>query len=180
MAKPTTVKDYLATLPEERGRALATVRGVIRKNLPAGYKEGVQYGMIGYFVPHSIYPAGYHANPKEPLPFICLGSQKNYMVLHLMCLYGDAKLAAWFTKAYAASGKKLDMGKGCVRFKSVDDLAIDVLTGLLEKLPVATYVNAYERMIPASKRTKSAKVAKKKASKPTTKTTAKKTTKKKS
>src|SRR5262245_41600138 len=106
-----TVTEYLRGLPEDRRKALSAVREVILANLPEGYAECIQYGMIGYVVPHSIYPAGYHCKPSEPLPLACLGSQKNHMVIHLMSAYGDPKTNEWFRKAYAASGKKLDMGK---------------------------------------------------------------------
>ena len=152
MAKPATVTEYLESLPKERRLALTKVRAAIRKNLPKGYVEGIQYGMIGYFVPHAIYPAGYRANPKEPVPFINVGSQKNYMVIHAMCLYADAKLTEWFTKEYAKSGKKLDMGKGCVRFKELEDLPLDVLGALVAKFPVAKYIKHYEAAMAAPKR----------------------------
>ena len=88
--KVKTVKEYLASLPEERRAAISAVRDVIRKHLPEGYEEGMQYGMIGYYVPHSIFPAGYHCDPKQPLPYASLGSQKHHMAIYLMCVYGDA------------------------------------------------------------------------------------------
>jgi hypothetical protein len=126
-SKATTVKEYLSQLPRDRRAAIETVRQVILRNLDGDYEEGMQYGMIGYYVPHRVYPAGYHCDPKQPLPFAALGSQKNYMSLYLMCVYGDSALAQWFRDAWAKTGKKLDAGKACVRFKKLDDLALDVI-----------------------------------------------------
>lgn len=154
MAAPTSVDAYLAALPEDRRSALSAVRKVILKNLPKGYEEGIQYKMIGYFVPHTRYPAGYHANPKEPLPFVHLASQKGYMALYLMCVYADPDLNAWFVDAYATSGKKLDMGKACVRFKHLEDLPLDVVGQAIAKVPVAKYIARYEATLtkPAAKK----------------------------
>ena len=123
----TTVDAYLAELPDDRRAAIEAVRKVILDNLDEGYEEGIQYGMIGYYVPHRLYPAGYHCDPKQPLPFASLGSQKNHMALYLMCIYGEASLRSWFEKEWSKAGKKLDMGKSCVRFKKLDDLALDVI-----------------------------------------------------
>ena len=106
-----TVKEYLASLPADRRTAINAVREVILANLPPGYEERVSYGMIGYVVPHRLYPAGYHCDPKLPLPFVNLGSQKNHMALYLMSVYGDPKMERWFREAWQAAGKKLDMGK---------------------------------------------------------------------
>lgn len=147
MPAPTSVAAYLAALPEDRRAALTKVRAVIKKNLPKGYEEGIQYGMIGYYVPHSIYPAGYHANPKEPLPFVHLASQKGHMAVYLMCVYGDQKLATWFAEAYAKTGKRLDFGKSCLRFKKLEDLAVDVIGQVIAKVPVAEYVKRHEMVI---------------------------------
>src|SRR4051794_35689361 len=112
-----TVAEYLASLPLDRRTALSAVREVILANLPKGYEECMQYGMIGYVVPHSIYPAGYHCNPSQPLGYASLGSQKNHMAIYLCNVYGHNETEDWFRQAYAATGKKLDMGKACVRFK---------------------------------------------------------------
>ena len=122
----STVAEYLAALPADRRAALSAVRKAINENLPDGYEEGMQFGMIGWYVPLSVYPAGYGENPKVPLAFVALGSQKSGMVLHFLCFYGHPTLSTWFTSEYKKSGKKLDMGKGCVRFKSLDDLALGV------------------------------------------------------
>ncbi|MCC7230835.1 MAG: DUF1801 domain-containing protein, partial [Fimbriimonadaceae bacterium] len=102
-----SVEEYLAELPEDRRLAISAVRKVILENLPEGYQEGMGYGMIGYSVPHAIYPAGYHCDPKLPLPFAGLASQKNYMSVYLSCVYGDGEIESQFRQEYAASGKKL-------------------------------------------------------------------------
>jgi hypothetical protein len=146
-SEATTVKEYLAGLPEERCAAISAVRKVILANLPKGYEEGMGYGMIGYVVPHSIYPAGYHCNPKLPLPYANLGSQKNHMVLHLLSLYIDEATEAWFRKAWADTGKKLDMGKGCVRFKKLEDVSLDVIGQLIARFPVKDYISRIEKVV---------------------------------
>lgn len=176
--KATTVKGYLADLPADRRAALEAVRAVILKNLDKGFEEGVQYGMIGYYVPHSIFPAGYHCDPKQPLPCAALGSQKNHMSLHLMAIYGDPELNAWFTAAWKKTGKKLDMGKACVRFKKVEDLALDVIGELFRRATAAKYIGRYQATLAtmAKKPTAKTNVAKKPVTK---KTVAKKTVAKK-
>jgi hypothetical protein len=141
-----TVQEYLTGLPADRREAITAVRGVILANLPKGYEECMSYGMIGYVVPHSIYPKGYQCNPKLPLPFVNLGSQKNHMALHLMCCYGDPKLKAWFEKAWKDTGKKFDMGGGCVRFKKLEDVPLDVIRQLIAKLPVDVYIRRIEEV----------------------------------
>jgi len=150
-SKAATVKEYLSELPEDRRIALAAVRKVIIENLDKDYAEGMSYGMIGYVVPHSIYPPGYHCNPKLPLPFAVLGSQKNYMSVHLMSLYygGDEGIPAAghlrrLQEAWAKTGKKLDMGKSCIRFKRVEDLALDVLGEAVKRVPVKEYIRLVE------------------------------------
>lgn len=143
-SRAATVDDYLAALPAERREVLGAVRKVIRDNLDEDYEEGMQYGMIGYYVPHRVYPAGYHCDPKQPLPFAGLASQKNYMSLYLMCVYGETPLATWFRQAWAKTGKKLDMGKSCIRFKKLDDLAIDVIAEAVRRVPARKYVEYCE------------------------------------
>src|SRR5438552_11637552 len=142
-----TVEGYLRGLPEDRRAAISTVREVILANLPKGYAERMQYGMISYVVPHSIYPAGYHCKPTDPLPYAMLGSQKNHMAIYLMCVYGDAKTEQWFRKAYQASGKKLDMGKSCVRFKKIEDLPLDVIGQVVARVPVKNYIARVEEIL---------------------------------
>jgi len=145
-SKATTVADYLASLPDDRRKAIETVRNVILANLDEDYEEGMQYGMIGYYVPHRIFPAGYHCDPKQGLPFAGLASQKNYMSIYLMGLYAspDNKLAQWFQEAWAKAGKKLDQGKACTRFKKLDDLALDVLGEAIRRMPAKKYIKAYD------------------------------------
>jgi hypothetical protein len=133
----TTVAEYMASLSEDRRAALAKVRDTINANLPAGYEEGIQYGMISWYVPLSRYPDTYNG---QALALASLGSQKNYMALYLMVVYGDEALNTWFRKAFADAGKKLDMGKSCVRFKTVDALALDVIGQAIGKVDVDRYV----------------------------------------
>ncbi len=142
--KPLSVEAYLAALPPDRREAIEAVRREINRCLPEGYEEGIQYGMIGWYVPHRLFPAGYHCDPKQPLPFASLASQKGHMSLHLMCVYGSDELRAWFEAAWAKAGKKLDMGKSCVRFRKLDDLALDVIGQAVARVPVDAYVKHYE------------------------------------
>lgn len=171
-SKAATVPDYLAELPDDRRAAISTVRDLILKNLPKGYHEGMQYGMIGYCVPHTIYPAGYHCDPRQPLPLAGLASNKSGMSLYLHGLYvtsGTTALLDWFHKAWADTGKKLDMGKACLRFKKVDDLALDVLAELFRRLPVKTYIEHYEAALAAQRSGRPAKPAAKPAARATRK-----------
>lgn len=146
--KATTVSEYLASLPADRRAAIERVREVILENLDSEYAEGMAYGMIGYSVPHSVYPAGYHTDPKQGLPFASLASQKNHMSLYLMGLYvggTDTKLARWFHEAWAKTGKKLDMGKSCIRFKKIEELPLEVIGEAIRRLPARVYVEQYEK-----------------------------------
>ncbi|MCP4246534.1 MAG: DUF1801 domain-containing protein [bacterium] len=152
-SKATTVDEYLAGLPDDRRETLEAVREAILENLPKGYEEGMQYGMIGYYVPHSVYPPGYHCDPQQPLPFAGLASQKNHMALYLMCIYTDPEQAAWFRETWAKTGKKLDMGKSCVRFKKLDDLPLNVIGLAIKRMPVKKFIERYESVVkPAGKR----------------------------
>lgn len=144
-----TVDEYLAALPADRRAAVSAVRDTVRKNMPAGIAETMQYGMVAYVVPQSVYPAGYHCDPSKPLPFACLASQKSYISLYLMSVYANPEIEKWFRKAYIATGKKLDMGKSCVRFKKIDDLPLKVIGEAVGKLSVKEYVALCEK---ASKR----------------------------
>ena len=144
---PDTVEAYLAQLPEDRRAVLQAVRAVILKNLPKGYEEGIQYGMIGYYVPHNVYPAGYHCDPSQPLPFASLASQKNHMALYLMCIYGNPEQERWFREAWSKSGKKLDMGKSCVRFKKLEDVPLQVIGQAVKRVPVAKLIAHYQSIL---------------------------------
>ena len=139
----STVAQYLAALPADRRAALSAVRKAINENLPDGYEEGMQFGMIGWYVPLSVYPAGYGENPKVPLSFVALASQKSGMVLHFLCFYGHPTLSTWFTSEYKKSGKKLDMGKGCVRFKSLENLALDVVGRTVARVSAEEHMANY-------------------------------------
>ena len=142
--KGTSVKEYLAALPADRRAAMEVVRDVVLKNLGSGFEEGIQYGMIGYYVPHRLYPAGYHCDPKQPLPFAALGSQKNHMALYMMFLYGSPKQKQGFLKEWAKTGKKLDMGKSCLRFKKAEDLALEVIGKAVGRIAVRKFITTYE------------------------------------
>jgi hypothetical protein len=153
----STVADYIAELPDERRAIVEAVRMVILDNLDAGYVEHMGYGMIGYSVPHSLFPAGYHCNPEQPLPFAGIASQKNYVSVYLMGVYcgcvGDEEggEAAWFREAWAASGKKkLDMGKVCVRFKKLEDAALDVIGESIRRMPAQHYIERYQHVLAAT------------------------------
>jgi hypothetical protein len=143
-SKAKTVQEYLDQLPDHRREAISAVRDVMLKNLPKGFEEGMQYGMIGYFVPHSVYPDGYHCNPKEPLPYASLAAQKNYMSIYLMCIYGDEAHRDWFVEAWNKTGKKLDMGKSCVRFKKLEDVPLKVVGQAMKRVTVKKYIDFYE------------------------------------
>lgn len=175
-----TVDEYLAGLPDDRREAVAAVRDVILRNLPRGITEGMGYGMIGYAVPHAVYPKGYHCDPKLPLPFASLASQKNHIAIYLMNLY-TGQDEEWFRGEWAKSGKKLDMGKCCVRFKKVEDAALDVIGKAIARWTVDEHITNYEaaRSAPSSRPAKKATPKKKSASKePSPKTTKSTPTKK--
>jgi len=149
-SKATTVREYLEGLPAGRRGVVQAVREVILKNKDKDLAEGMQYGMIGYYVPHSLYPAGYHVDPKQPLGFAHLAAQKNHFALYMMPLYagsdgkGKSGVNAWFVKEWAKTGKKLDMGKSCIRFKRLEDLALDVIGQAFARITVKKYVAQVE------------------------------------
>lgn len=169
-SKASSVSEYLASLPEDRRAALSAVRQVILDNLGEGYEEGMQYGMIGYYVPHAVFPAGYHCDPRQPLPFAALASQKNHMAVYLMCIYGQPEKERWFRAAWSKTGKKLDLGKSCVRFRRLEDVALDVLGEAIRRVPAKAYIEHYESVIRAPSKKQAAGAAKKK---PAAKTAAK-------
>ncbi len=168
-SKATTVKQYLAELPPDRRQAIESVRKVILANLDKTYEEGMQYGMIGYYVPHGFFPDGYHCNPQQPLPFACLASQKNYMSLYLMSAYGEGLEEDWFRAQWAKTGKKLDMGKCCVRFKKLEDLALDVIGEAIRRVPAKAYVERYVTFLQKHNMSKKAIGSEIKAAKPAAK-----------
>jgi hypothetical protein len=144
----TTVEEYLQELPEERRGPMEELRGVILENLPEGLEEGMQYGMIGYFVPLSRYPKGYHCTPGEPLPFISLASQKNSINVYHMGMYMEEEILNWYLGEYPKYIKtKPDMGKSCIRFKRVDQLPLKLIGELMQKMSVERYIEIYEEAI---------------------------------
>jgi Domain of unknown function (DU1801) len=164
-----TVEQYLASLPEDRRAALNAVRAVFKKNLDKNIQEGIQYGMIGYFVPHSVFPQGYHCDPKQPLPYAGLSSRKGYMSVHLMSVYMNPASRSAFEAAWKKTGKKLDMGAACIRFKKLEDLPLDVLGEAIKRATASEYIAHYEANLSKSKsgkaRSKAGKPAKAKAAK---------------
>lgn len=142
----TSPEDYLNELPEDRKDAINALRKVIKKHLPKGFKEEMSYGMIGYVVPHKLYPNGYHCDPKLPLPFMSIASQKNFIAVYHMGLYADEKLMKWFTDAYAkAVPGKLDMGKSCLRFKKPEQIPFDLIGELAAKMTPQDWITLYEK-----------------------------------
>jgi hypothetical protein len=140
-----TVEEYLKEIPEERKPYFHKLRETIVKNIPDGFVEQMSYGMIGFVVPHSIYPDGYHCTPKLPLPFINIASQKNFISLYHMGLYADKELLNWFVTEYPKySSLKLDMGKGCIRFKKWDQIPYDLIGQLMRKITVQDWISSYE------------------------------------
>ena len=143
--KATLAEDYISQVPEERQDALMKLRKTINDNLPKGFEEGIQYGMIGYYVPHSIYPDGYHCNPKEPLPFMSFASQKNSINLYHGGIYAIPELHDWFVSEYPKHCKrKLDMGKSCIRFKKIDEIPYELIGELSSKITVEEWIDFYE------------------------------------
>ena len=153
----------MAALPEDRLEAITAIREVILKNLPKGYEEGMQWGMPSYFVPLSAYPSGYNCQPDQPLPFVGFASQKNHMVFYGFCIYMDEELKNRFVADWKKTGKKLDMGKSCVRFKKLEDVPLKVIGDAVKRVPMKKYIKQYEKQLQQSSAGK--KTAKKKASK---------------
>jgi uncharacterized protein YdhG (YjbR/CyaY superfamily) len=144
-SKQETVAAYLEELPEDRRETIEKIRKVIKKNLPKGFQEIMNYGMIGYVVPHSAYPSGYHCDPKLPLPFLNLASQKNNIAIYHLGIYADKKILDWFTAEHKkASKKKLDMGKSCIRYKNPEDIPYELIGELVKKMSVADWIKLYE------------------------------------
>ena len=156
----TTVNEYIDSLPEERKAGVTKLRKTIKANLPKGFEEVMSYGMIGFVVPHSIYPSGYHCNPKLPLPFINVGSQKNYISMHHMGVYASKDLLDWFVAETEKVPYKLDMGKGCIRFKKPEEIPFELIVELAKKVTVQQWIDIIEGNIAAAAKNK--KVAAKK------------------
>lgn len=143
-----TPNEYYETLPEDRKEAMQELRKQFKKNLPKGFKEEMGYGMVGYVVPHSKYPSGYHCDPKQPLPFMGLASQKNFIAVYHMGIYSDPKLLKWFTNEFPKhSQAKLDMGKSCIRFKKPEHIPFKLMGELAAKMTPDDWINLYEKKL---------------------------------
>ncbi|WP_422858575.1 DUF1801 domain-containing protein [Flagellimonas sp. S174] len=143
-----TPDEYIAQLPPERKEAVSKLRKTIQENLPKGFKECISYKMIGYVVPHSLYPDGYHCDPKLPLPFINIASQKNFVALYHSGIYADKKLLDWFVGEYPKYVKtKLDMGKSCIRFKNMENIPYGLIAELCQRMTPEDWINLYEKNI---------------------------------
>ena len=147
-SKASTPRQYLDELPKDRREPINKLRQQIMDNLPKGMEETMNYGMLGYVIPHAVYPDGYHCDPKQPLPFMNLASQKNFVAVYSMTLYAKKELLNWFTTEYAKRCKyKLDMGKSCIRFKRMDDIPFDLIGELTAKVSTEEWIEIYESAI---------------------------------
>lgn len=141
----TSPEDYISQVPEDRQDTLKKLRKVIKDNLPIGFEEGMQYKMIGYYVPHSVYPDGYHCDPKTPLPFMSFASQKNSVNLYHMGIYAKKELLDWFVSEYPKHcNRKLDMGKSCIRFKKMEEIPFELIGELTKKMSSEEWIDIYE------------------------------------
>jgi hypothetical protein len=144
-SKELTVEAYINSLPEERKLPMMNLRNILLKSIPKGFKEEMSYGMIGYVVPHSLYPKGYHCSPELPLPFLSVASQKNFIAIYHMGMYEKPELLNWFTNEYAQRVKgKLDMGKSCIRFKKPENIPFDLIGELASKMTTKEWIETYE------------------------------------
>jgi hypothetical protein len=147
-SKVATVAQYLKALPADRRATLVAVADVVRANIDPRVEEGMQYGMIGWYVPHAVFPLGYHCDPKQPLPYIALAAQKHHCSLYLMTAYAEGSVGeAWIKRAWP-KGKRLDMGKSCIRFKTLDDLALDIVAEAIRRVPLDLHIARYSSMDP--------------------------------
>jgi hypothetical protein len=145
-AQGTTVEDILTNLPEDRVEPFNKLHDIIVQNLPKGFEAAISYGGLGYVVPHSLYPAGYHCKPQEPLPFAGLASQKGSINFYHMGIYANPNLLDWFVAEYPKHSKqKLDMGKSCIRFKKMDDIPFELVAQLMKKVSVSDWIETYEK-----------------------------------
>ncbi len=151
-SKAETVEEYFIALPNDRKVAMNKLQTIILENIPKGFVQTMSYGMIGYVVPHSLYPDGYHCNPKLPLPFINIASQKNFIALYHMGIYANPELLKWFTDEFPKhTSQKLDMGKSCIRFKKMDQIPFDLIAKLVQKVSVEEWINMYESIVKKKK-----------------------------
>jgi len=149
----TTVDAYVEALPADRKPVIQKFRQIFLEKMPVGFQECISYGMIGYVVPHSLYPAGYHCDPKLPLPFMSIASQKNFIALYHMGIYANPELLAWFQTEYARVCKsKLDMGKSCIRFKKMDDIPFELIGELASKMSPQKWIDLYTEAFRSGKK----------------------------
>lgn len=140
----SSVAEYISQLPEDRKEPMLKLLAVIRKNIPKGFEEGINYNMIGFYVPFSTYPAGYHCDPSQPVPFLNLASQKNFIALYHMGLYGMSELHDWFVAEYPKHSKtKLDMGKSCIRFKKPENIPYELIGELMKRVTAKQWLEHY-------------------------------------
>jgi len=145
-SKAITPQEYIDALPDDRKKAITELRKIVLENLPKGFSEVMSYGMLGYVIPHSIYPAGYHCDPKLPLGFMNIASQKNFIAIYHMGIYANKKLLEWFVHEYPKySTAKLDMGKSCIRFKKTDQIPYKLIGDLASKITVQEWIDMYEK-----------------------------------
>lgn len=145
-SKAATIEQYLNELPEDRKSIISEIRKVFKKNLPKGFEEGMSYGMIGFYVPHKLYPKGYHCDPKLPLPFINVASQKNHIAIYHMGIYASKELLNWFVSEWPNhSTKKLDMGKSCLKYKKADEVPLKLIAELATKVTPQQWIETYEK-----------------------------------
>ena len=148
VSKATTPEQYIKEVPADRKEAITQLRNTVLKNLPKGFKETMSYGMLGYVVPHEIYPAGYHCDPKLPLPFASIASQKNFIAFYHMGMYAMPELLEWFTTEYPKhSPARLDMGKSCIRFKKPEHIPYKLIGELIKKISVKDWIKMYEENV---------------------------------
>lgn len=144
----TTTQEYIDQLPEDRQGPITKLKNILSENLSSEFEEGILYKMIGFYVPHTRYPEGYHCNPVDPLPFINLASQKNFVAVYHMGLYAEKELLDWFVGEYPKHCTyKLDMGKSCIRFKKMEDIPYDLIAQLAQKMSAAAWIEIYEKTI---------------------------------
>jgi uncharacterized protein YdhG (YjbR/CyaY superfamily) len=144
-SKTTTVDEYINAAPDDRKEALQKLRNVILDNLPEGFQECISYGMIGYVIPHSIYPKGYHCSPELPLPFLSFASQKNSINIYHMGMYANPELYNWFVSEYPKhSSQKLDIGKSCLRIKKPENIPFELIGELVKKISTSDWITLYE------------------------------------
>lgn len=149
----STIDEYFESIPSERKETVKKIYKTLTSNLPKGFEEQISYGHIGFVVPHSMYPNGYHCDPRTPLPFINLASQKNFIALYHMGIYSDDNLLNWFVEEYPKHAKtKLDMGKSCIRFKKIEDIPYDLIGELATKITPQQWIETYEKILHTRKK----------------------------